>query len=303
MNIADAVDDGEPVTERLLTIHGEVDRPVTVSLPIGTPFSRALEIADGALVDDYVVIEGGPVMGHVVTDMARGISKTTSGLIVVAPTHPLVERKQATTRWEMLIGRSVCCQCRMCTDLCPRYLLGHDIHPHLVMRAMMHSGYVEAQSPQMTSAYLCVDCGVCELIACPLRLSPRKVYMGLRAELAQGKIANPHHRREVEARPFRSARQVPMSRLVARTELTKYYGISSVYDASAYDVTHVRLGLGQHIGAPARPVVKVGDRVEKGALVGEIPDGAGLGARVHASIAGTVSAVTAEEVVVDGGGS
>ncbi len=46
----------------------------------------------------------------------------------------------------------------------------------------------------------------------------------------------------------------------------------------------------QHLGKPALPVVKAGDRVRKGDLIGEIPEGA-LGARVHASIDGVVEAI------------
>jgi Na+-translocating ferredoxin:NAD+ oxidoreductase RnfC subunit len=54
--------------------------------------------------------------------------------------------------------------------------------------------------------------------------------------------------------------------------------------------------LQQHIGQPALPVVKEGDRVKKGDLIGEIPEGA-LGARVHASIEGTVESVN-ENIVI-----
>jgi Na+-translocating ferredoxin:NAD+ oxidoreductase RnfC subunit len=298
INIARAVDEGHPVTHRLLTIHGAVRRPVTVSLPVGTPFSRALEIADGTTIDDYVIIEGGPVMGRVVDDPEEVVRKTTSGLTVLSPEHPLVRRKRAGMRWEVLIGRSVCCQCRMCTDLCPRFLLGHDIHPHLVMRAMMHSGYVDAGSAQMTSAYLCCDCGVCELIACPLALSPRKVYMALRGELVANKIPNPHHRHEVEPRRDRPHRLVPIKRLVARVGLMEYYDQHAVYDSEEYEVLQVRLPMKQHLGAPAKPVVRPGEKVVRGELVGEMPE-EGLGARVHASIDGIVRAVSEREVVLE----
>jgi Na+-translocating ferredoxin:NAD+ oxidoreductase RnfC subunit len=55
-------------------------------------------------------------------------------------------------------------------------------------------------------------------------------------------------------------------------------------------VSRVEIPLKQHLGAPARPVVKPGDRVKKGDLLGEIPEKA-LGARVHASVGGRVVAV------------
>lgn len=48
----------------------------------------------------------------------------------------------------------------------------------------------------------------------------------------------------------------------------------------------LRIPLSQHIGAPAEPVVGVGDRVLVGQVIGEVR--AGLGCPVHASVSGTV---------------
>ena len=61
----------------------------------------------------------------------------------------------------------------------------------------------------------------------------------------------------------------------------------------------VALPLKQHVGAPARPVVAVGDRVACGQLIAEIPDGA-LGARLHASIDGTVTQIDSRVVIEAG---
>ena len=61
-------------------------------------------------------------------------------------------------------------------------------------------------------------------------------------------------------------------------------------------VKEVTIPLKQHLGAPAVSVVKAGDRVKKGDLIGEIPENV-LGARVHASIDGVVASV-GESVVI-----
>ena len=53
----------------------------------------------------------------------------------------------------------------------------------------------------------------------------------------------------------------------------------------------------EDVGAPAQPVVRAGDRVEKGALIAAAPEGK-LGANLHASIAGTVTAVTEREITI-----
>ncbi|MCK5246360.1 hypothetical protein KAR02_05650, partial [Candidatus Bipolaricaulota bacterium] len=52
----------------------------------------------------------------------------------------------------------------------------------------------------------------------------------------------------------------------------------------------VLLPICQHIGAPAKPVVKAGDHVDVGQLVAE--SGGGCSAPIHASISGEVKAST-----------
>lgn len=78
-------------------------------------------------------------------------------------------------------------------------------------------------------------------------------------------------------------------------KLDTYLGLAP-YDAPAplrqveLAPRRVHLALKQHAGAPAQPVVEVGDRVEEGQLVAQMPEGQ-LGAALHASIGGRVLAV------------
>ena len=51
------------------------------------------------------------------------------------------------------------------------------------------------------------------------------------------------------------------------------------------------------MGAPAKPVVELGDVIEEGALIATIPENA-LGANIHASISGTVTEVTGDHIVI-----
>lgn len=57
-----------------------------------------------------------------------------------------------------------------------------------------------------------------------------------------------------------------------------------------------RFLLQQHIGAPDSPVVRVGDKVERGDLIA-VPGK--LGANIHASVSGTVAAINDREIVVE----
>lgn len=51
---------------------------------------------------------------------------------------------------------------------------------------------------------------------------------------------------------------------------------------------HVVIPMSMHVGAPCKPIVAVGDKVLVGQKIGEV---AGLGAPIHASVSGTVTAV------------
>ena len=72
------------------------------------------------------------------------------------------------------------------------------------------------------------------------------------------------------------------------------------YDADApfagsVEVQSVRIPLKMHVGGPCTPTVSAGEKVEKGQLIAR-PEG--LGANIHASIAGTVTAVTAQMIEI-----
>lgn len=56
----------------------------------------------------------------------------------------------------------------------------------------------------------------------------------------------------------------------------------------------VEIPMSQHIGAPCKPVVKPGERVLRGQLIGEAP-AEGLGCPVHSSVSGTVKAISRRE--------
>ena len=58
----------------------------------------------------------------------------------------------------------------------------------------------------------------------------------------------------------------------------------------------VEIPLKQHIGAPSTAVVAVGDKVQKGDIIGQMDEGK-LGANVYASFDGEVVAVTDRVVI------
>lgn len=282
-----------PCIRKVMTITGEVKNPGMLEVPMGTALLDCLAAAGGPTVADPVFILGGPMMGRMVEsldDLAKeSVTKTSGGLIVLPRGHYL--HLNATLSVERMRNRAAaaCIQCRCCSEQCPRHLIGHPFETHKVMRAFGSGCELGEQGQQ---AMLCCDCGVCEHYACPMGLSPRRINQAVKAALREQKIAYSGPRGIIEARTrWREMRKVPVPRLAARLNIARYMELPMAELGSLAPRT-VRIPLRQHIGAPAALVVKSGDRVQAGDLIGEIPVGAdgkeALSARVHASINGVV---------------
>ena len=294
INVSKAMN-GIPVTDRTITVTGGVSNPVTVTVPIGTSFREVVALAGGAPAD-MAYIDGGPVMGNAIFDLDRPVMKTSGGLIALPADHTLIQQKIQTDQQIVGIAKTVCEQCSMCTELCPRHIIGHELPPHLIVRSV---NYGHVGNPQLlTSALTCSECGVCEVFACPVNISPRRVNVMLKKEFwkqgikYQGKLGNED--------PMAEHRLIPSSRIVARLGLKDWYREAPL-QADVYAPTEVKIPLKQHIGAPSTPVVKLNDEVKKGDLIGEIPENA-LGARIHASIDGKVVDITQDAITIRKGG-
>ena len=270
----------------------QVEHPVTVRVPIGTTIEEVVALAGGTTVKDPVYFIGGPMMGFIGSG-SQPVTKTTNAVLVLPQDHYLVKRKRSKSSIDMKRAAACCCQCSMCTDLCPRHLLGHPIQPHLFMRAATCK---DVQQPNIfINTFFCCSCGVCELYSCPQELSPRTLML----EYKNGLRANGLRAPEVTAVPVgeeRSYRRVPMERLMSRLDLTKY-NKEAPLDESVIPVKRVKIMLSQHIGAPASCVVKPGDMVVKGQMIAEPAKGLSVG--IHASVNGLVSEVNEKYVVIE----
>ena len=284
-NVARALN-GTPVTHRYLTVAGEIGHSMVLRAPVGTPVEDVLAFAGGTTISEYRVVDGGPMMGKVLPDASRAVvTKTTSGLLVLPPDHNVVARKVMDPARVRQITNSICCQCSRCTDLCPRNLIGHSLHPHKLMRVFASQ---DLESEIAKEALLCSECGLCEKFACPMLVSPREVNAQIKKTLMQAGVKWESSGRPLEVSPFREERRVPTTRLIQRLDLVDY----DTHPGYAGDIrpARVHIPLRQHIGAPAVCVVTPGTHVKCGDLLGEIPEKA-MGARVHASIDGVVESV------------
>jgi hypothetical protein len=123
-----------------------------------------------------------------------------------------------------------------------------------------------------------------------MRLSPRRINAMFKAKFKQEGLKYEGPREIVDSQSvLNSFRKVPVSRLAIKLDLLKYMDLHPE-DGGELAPESVRIPLHQHAGAPAVARVRPGDAVQVGDVIGEIPEGA-LGARVHASLAGTVTDV------------
>lgn len=291
-NVYRAVHENTPVEDKLVSVVAEVENPVTVRVPIGTPLDEVVACAGRVMTPNPVYFVGGPMMGNIGTG-AQPVTKTTNAILVLPEDHFIIQKKLKKNSIDMKRAAACCCQCSMCTDLCPRHLLGHPIEPN---RFMLAATCKDIQEPNIfVNTMFCSSCGLCELYSCFQGLSPRS----LMAEYKAGLRANGIRAPKVEAKPVgpeREYRKVPMERLMARLDLTKY-NREAPLDESEVKVKKVRILLSQHIGAPASAIVKQGDKVTKGQMIAE--PGKGLSVGIHASVTGTVTEVNEKYVIIE----
>ncbi|HAF95924.1 MAG TPA: hypothetical protein DER10_06010 [Elusimicrobia bacterium] len=288
-----------PVTEKWVTVAGEVNKPCTIKVPVGITCAEAVEIAGGAKIKDAAAIDGGPMMGKVLLDFGAPITKTSAGFIVLPRSHPLITKKAQSRPVFSRIGKSVCDQCSFCTELCPRYLLGHNVQPHRVMRNLLFSG----PEKKLHSEYslLCCECMLCSLYSCPESLHPGAACVSAKADLREQKInlknSSSGASHGAAAHPLRDFRKVPVSKLIRRLGLAPY-NVDAPWLDTDYKPARVKILMTQHIGVPCVPAVKPGETVRKGAVVGSVPEDK-LGCPVHASISGKVAKVNEKYVEIE----
>lgn len=292
-NVYRAVKKSAPVTHKLVSVVAEVENPVTVRVPIGTTIDRTVRLAGKATVKDPVYFLGGPMMGFI-GNGSQPVTKTTNAVLVLPKDHLIIQKKRKKTSIDLKRAAACCCQCNMCTDLCPRNLLGHPIEPHLFMRAATCK---DMQRPDIfINTMFCSSCGLCEMYSCMQDLSPRTLMSEYKAGLRQNGIKPPQGIAPKPLDEARKYRKVPMERLMARLDLTRYDTEAPLHD-DPVSVERVKILLGQHIGAPALAIAKPGDEVKAGDMIAK--PGKGLSVGIHASISGIVSEVQETYIIIE----
>ncbi len=272
---------GIPVTDKYVTVGGAVAHPVTVSAPVGIPISALIEAAGGTTLDCSYII-GGPCMGEVTDDPDTIVTKTTGGVLCIPKGHQLLEKKAAGAM-DVQKAKAICCQCMMCSQMCPRNSLGLHVMPH---KAMMAAAYGDGNIlGDYNGIFSCCDCGICTYFACNFGLKPSMIMKRTKEAFAKNGIKP---RKEIFSDLDRGMeeKKIPISRLIVRLGVDEY-DVPAPMEGEVY-AKSVKIPLKMHIGNSCTPVVRVGENVKKGQLIAE-PQG--LGAKIHASIDGKVKAI------------
>lgn len=289
LNVAEAK--SRPVAEKFLTVAGAVAEPITLRVPLGVTLAQCVAAAGGPTVADANYMVGGVMMGYLEENHDALVDKTTGGIIVLPDEHVVVRRRGQDYKQIARIGRSACDQCSFCTELCPRWLLGHPIEPHRAMRSL---GFNQIGEANVIGTQFCCECNLCSLYSCPEDLDPKNVCTQNKRRMAADKFRYEDPPFNPQRADLHSAnRKAPMIRLMTKLGLRQFRNVGPLCK-TPLAARKVGIKLKQHLGAPCAAVVEVGSRVTKGQTVGRPPMSNGkpaMGAPVHASIDGVVTGI------------
>lgn len=292
LNIYHALN-GEKVTHKYVTVGGAVKNPQTYRVPIGTPLSYLVELSGGVTEENTMILSGGPMTGRLALP-SETVTKTTNGILVLPEDNPVIMNRRQNVRVLKRRTMSACCQCQMCTDMCPRHLLGYPIEPHRFMRG------VKNDDPTDTQAFLntqyCSQCGICEMVACKQGLNPRTLIGAAKQTLAKNGIKNTD-KIETTPLPERKMRRLTTSRLRQKLDLEKYNNPSVLTDDEV-KVNRLYISLRQNIGAPSVAAVAEGQMVKAGEIIASAPENA-LGLPIHAPVDGKILKISDDTIIID----
>lgn len=142
-----AVQKNKPLIERVVTITGKsVKEPKNLLTRMGTPIQSLIDAAGGLPADAGKVINGGPMMGRAMVNLASPVTKGCSGITVLSGRDAV--RREA----------SQCIKCAKCVAACPM-----GLEPYYLSKMTQKKNWDELEAQMITS---CIECGCCQS-TCP----------------------------------------------------------------------------------------------------------------------------------------
>ncbi|WP_414830921.1 electron transport complex subunit RsxC [Alteromonas sp. H39] len=164
--IADAIFNGKPLIERVVTVTGEaVQQPGNFWALIGTPVRHLLDQANYLPKKQRQpqIIMGGPMMGFTLTDSDIPVVKITNCLLVPAKRELPDDDSERP-----------CIRCSDCATACPASLLPQQLYWHAKAK--------ELDKAQEYDLFDCIECGACAYV-CPSEIPLVHYYRQAKAEI------------------------------------------------------------------------------------------------------------------------
>ncbi|MDI9280436.1 electron transport complex subunit RsxC [Pantoea sp. EABMAA-21] len=185
-----AIIDGEPITERVVTLTGEaIAQPRNVWGRLGTPVSHLLHHVGFAPGSRQMVIMGGPLMGFTLPSLNVPLVKISNCILAPSASEMGNNEKEQS-----------CIRCSACADACPAKLL-----PQQLFWYSQGGDHEKARAHNIDD---CIECGACAYV-CPSNIPLVQYYRQEKAEL---RAIDLEAKRTAEAKARFEARQARLER-------------------------------------------------------------------------------------------
>jgi electron transport complex protein RnfC len=241
-----AVIDGEPLTERVVTLTGEsVTQPGNVWARLGTPVRHLLDNAGFCPSAEQLVIMGGPLMGFTLPWLDVPVVKITNCLLAPSPSEMGEQTEEQG-----------CIRCSACADACPADLLPQQLY--WFSKGQQHD---KATAHNLSD---CIECGACAWV-CPSSIPLVQYFRQEKAEIYA--IAQ-EEKRNAEAKARFEARQARLEREKAtRAERHKQSAVQpAAKDQQAIDAALARVRE-KHSTATQTLVVQAGSTPDNSEMI------------------------------------
>ena len=196
-----AVDLGEPLISRIVTLSGNVERPGNYEVLIGTPIDELLKLA-APKADTNRYVMGGPMMGFTLPATDLPVTKASNCILAASPALFPPQGPEMP-----------CIRCGACTRACPA-----ELQPHELYWFSRAKNFGKAQE---YGIFDCIECGCCAYV-CPSNIRLVDYYRFAKSSmrtLEREKAAADAARERFEFRTQRDEREKAekAARLAAKT--------------------------------------------------------------------------------------
>lgn len=158
--ICEAVREGRPLIDRLVTISGDaIANPCNLLVRTGTNYQELIDAAGGFEGEPAKIIAGGPMMGKAIYSTDIPATKSSSAILCMT--------KDEVAEYEP----SACIRCGRCVTVCPGRIM-----PNMLATLAEHNdteGFVKHNGME------CCECGCCSYV-CPAKRHLTQTIAGTR---------------------------------------------------------------------------------------------------------------------------